>query len=474
MCPGCFEKQRRIDALEDAVHRLTAKLRYQARTATEGVFGSSTPSSQMPLKPNTLPERQARRGGARPGHVGHGRSATSPAQADRVETVPLSTTHCADCRGLLETRGFVARTVIEIPPVRAQRVLYRLETKRCGRCRRTFHARAPAVLPHALYGNELVTHVITQHYVQGVPLGRLEDQLRIGYGSLVGTLHRVAALLAPVGPPLLREYRQAPVKHADETGWRTDGQNGYVWLFATKTLSLFRFRPTRSAAVPQEIFGPRRLPGVLVVDRYPGYNKIRCAIQYCYAHLLRKIQDLEKECPDHPEVRTFTETVAPLLKEAMGLRSTSISDAAFTRQAQRVKRRLRKAIQASAQHPGIQAIQTIFREQAARLYHWARDRTIPADNNLAERDLRPSVIARKVSFGSQSDAGAKTRETLMTVLCTLRKRFPDDFVARFKRTLDHLAEDPTRDPYPLLFQERAPPHKVGQHPLRPRRRASLE
>jgi hypothetical protein len=314
--------------------------------------------------------------------------------------------------------------------------------------------------------------VITQHYVQGVPLGRLEDQLRIGYGSLVGTLHRVAALLAPVGDRLLQEYRRAPVKHADETGWRTDGQNGYVWLFATKTLSLFRFRRTRSAAVPREVFGARRLPGVLVVDRYPGYNQVRCAKQYCYAHLLRKVQDLERECPDHSEVRAFTERLAPLLKEAMGLRAASLSDAAFTHQAQRVKRRLRKISQASTQHPGIQAIQTIFREHAQRLYHWARDRTIPADNNLAERDLRPSVIARKVSFGSQSEAGAKTRETLMTVLCTLRKRFPDDFVARFKRALDHLVDDPTRNPYSLLFQERAPPPQVRRHPLRPRQRVS--
>jgi len=443
--------------LTDEVARLTAKVRYQMRTATEGVFGSSTPSSKISLKPNTLPERQARQGGARQGHVGHGRRATSEQTADGVETIPLVVHQCPDCGGPLAPYEWARRTVIEMRPVRPRTLLYRLETKRCRRCHHTVRARVPAVLSKSLYGNELVTHVATQHYVQGVPLGRLEDQLRIGYGSLVGTLHRLAALLAPVGPRLLHEYRRAPVKHADETGWRTDGHNGYVWLFATKTLSLFRFRQTRSASVPKEIFGARRLPGVLVVDRYPGYNHVRCAIQYCYAHLLRKVQDLEKECPDHAEVRAFTETVAPLLKEAMGLRAASLSHVAFTRQAQRVKRRLLKAIHASAQHPGIQAIQTIFREHAKRLYHWARDRTVPADNNLAERDLRPSVIARKVSFGSQSDAGAHTRETLMTILCTLRKRFPDDFVPRFKRALDQLAEDPTRDPHALLFQERTPP-----------------
>ena len=75
---------------------------------------------------------------------------------------------------------------------------------------------------------------------------------------------------------------------------------------------------------------------------------------------------------------------------------------------------------------------------------------MPADNNLAERDLRPSVIARKVSFGSQSDAGAQTRSILMSVLHTLKKRCADPCSA-LKTGLDRLAQDPTVDPFELLF-----------------------
>src|SRR3989449_11352717 len=85
-----------------------------------------------------------------------------------------------------------------------------------------------------------------------------------------------------------------------------------------------------------------------------------------------------------------------------------------------------------------------------RLYHWAKNQAIPADNNRAERELRPLVIARKISFGSQSEQGALTRETLMSVLHTLRKRTQDVFGA-FQRALDALAEDEKRDPYMLLF-----------------------
>jgi len=60
------------------------------------------------------------------------------------------------------------------------------------------------------------------------------------------------------------------------------------------------------------------------------------------------------------------------------------------------------------------------------------------------------VIARKISFGSQSEQGAQTREILMSVLHTLRKR-TDDYFGAFKRALDALAQDETRDPYKLLF-----------------------
>jgi hypothetical protein len=98
-------------------------------------------------------------------------------------------------------------------------------------------------------------------------------------------------------------------------------KNGYVWLFATDRISLFQFQKTRSARVAQAVLGENELPGVLVVDRYAGYNQAPCAIQYCYAHLLRDVQGLEKEFPKCDEVKAFVGTLAPLLSLAMGLRN---------------------------------------------------------------------------------------------------------------------------------------------------------
>ncbi len=134
----------------------------------------------------------------------------------------------------------------------------------------------------------------------------------------------------------------------------------------------------------------------------------------------------------------------------MHLRSLPIPDAQFYEQATEVKSQIMEAVHDSAQHLAIRRIQEIFHDNEERIYRWADDRQIPADNNLAERDLRPTVIARKVSFGSQSEAGANTRSILMTVLHTLKKRNSDPCTT-LKTALDQLAKNPTLDPFPLLF-----------------------
>lgn len=448
-CPGCLDKQRQINELQEEIRRLKDRLRYQERTAKEGVFGSSTPSSKLPVKPSSLPERQARSGGGRRGHKGHGRKTVAEDQADRVVDVPAPD-RCPDCGGPLEDKGRRRRTVLQAQPVRVERIVYRLGRKRCPHCGRTVQSRAPGVLPKCQYGNGLLTYLVVQHYLYGTTLGQLEKQTGIGVGSVVDALHQLARRLRSVPELLLPQYRRAPVKHADETCWRTDGQNGYAWLFATANLSLYRFRSTRSASVVRDVFGPKRVPGVLVVDRYAGYNRTPCKIQYCYAHLLRDLQDIEKQFPDPPEVQAFIQTLAPLLASAMALRGMKLSKREFGKQAGVLAGKIRGVIRRPARHPAVQSYQDIFRQKADRLYHWAKDPCVPAENNFAERELRPLVVARKVSFGSQSRKGATTREVLMSVLHTLRKRTADPTTA-LRGCLDQMAEDPQAKPFELLF-----------------------
>lgn len=450
-CPFCLEKQREIDRLKEENVLLKQRLSYRERKNKEGFFGSSTPSSQQPVKANTEDVKKPR--GAKIGHKGFGRKGFSVSEADRVERVEaLVGQRCPFCGGSLEDKGEEARSVLDIHPVKAERVLYLQKKKWCRSCGKSFRGEVPGVLPRNLYSNQLMATATTMHYLHGIPLGRVCEQLGVGDGSLVEIFHRMARLFSGVIPKLIEEYRHAPVKHADETGWRTDGKNGYAWLFATLKISLFLFKKTRSSSVPRAIFGQERLPGTLVVDRYSGYNKMPCDIQYCYSHLLREVEDLEKEFPDQAEIKAFVSTVAPLLALAMGLRGQPISDAQFSLKASEVKAQIKAAMEAPGQHMGIRRIQDIFTEHEGRLYHWADNREVPAENNLAERDLRPTVIARKVSFGSQSDAGAHTRSVLMTVAHTLRKR-GEDVANRLKYVLDELAKDMSKDPFSLLFPQ---------------------
>lgn len=450
-CPGCFEKQRRIDQLEEELRRLKQQLRYRERQAEEGPFGSSTPSARRPFKANTSEQQRAKAGGARRGHPGHGRATIPVGQADRCPSVPVGNT-CPHCAGPLQNRGCRSRSVLDAQPLRAQRIVYQLQRKYCPHCRKFIRAKPPGVLPKSLFGNQLVTQVVFLHYLCGLPLGRVCQQLGIGLGAAVAILHRVASLFKDLLPQLLEEYRQAPVRHADETGWRNDGRSGYAWLFATPLLSVFLFRRSRSARVAREALGEAPLTGVLVVDRYNGYRRAPCLLQYCYAHLLRAVEDLAEEFPDQAEVQVFTATLIPLLAQAMHLHSLPLTDEEYYAQARQLKQEIEKVMESPAQHLGVRAMQDVFRENAPRLYHWVEDRRVPADNNYAERQLRPTVIARKTSFGSQSEAGAKTREVLMSLVHTLARRFPDP-QTHFKSTLDQLAEDPTRDALRLLFPQ---------------------
>ena len=175
------------------------------------------------------------------------------------------------------------------------------------------------------------------HYVHGVSIGKILEIFgsEITEGGLIEAFHRFGKLCEQVIPELVSIYRKAEVKHADETGWRTDGKRGYAWIFCSDDVSILQFRETRSAKVAQGIFGSERLPGTLVVDRYNAYNRLNCELQYCFAHLLREVEKLENEFVDKNEVYAFTQALGPLLAEAMKLRRRPISDEQYFKKSSR-------------------------------------------------------------------------------------------------------------------------------------------
>jgi len=455
-CRGCLSKMVEIDRLKRQVTklrrenaRLKKRLGRTERTIHEAPFGSATPSSKRPVKANSTEENRKKMGGARQGHKGHGRSGAGSVPDAHVVRVAVPAL-CPDCGSPTRDRGARRRLVVDCEPMQKTTTVYELERRRCPRCGRGLFAEAPGVLPKCLYGNRLLAHVAVEHYLHGTTLGQLEARTGIGCGSLIDALHQLARRLEPATARVLSDYRANPVRRADETTWREDGFNGYAWLFAADDVSLFRFRVSRSSKIPKEVLGTKPLPGVLLVDRYAAYNVAPCQLQYCYAHLLRDVEDLGKEFAEDEQVTAFVDSLAPQLAGAMHLHSLKLSDREYAAQARAIRDRILEIVQAEANHPGVQNIQSIFRENAHRLYHWVENRNIPADNNATERELRPMVIARKLSFGSQSPKGRHTREVLMSVLHTLRKRNPDPAQA-LHTALNRLAANPHEDIVELLF-----------------------
>ena len=205
--------------------RLQDQLRDQARTARAGFFGAAPPSAKRPLKPNSHPPPPPRPAGGQPGHGGHGRHAlaTSSTAARQRGAAP---DRCPDCQATLVARGYKRRTVWDGTPPRPHKRLSELELKDCPRCRRHVRARAPGVFAKNLFTNQRLSSVAVQHYGHGLPLGSLPRQLGLVGGGLWQALRQLGRRLEPIAVGLVREFRQAPVRHADETGWRTDGHNG--------------------------------------------------------------------------------------------------------------------------------------------------------------------------------------------------------------------------------------------------------
>jgi hypothetical protein len=173
--------------------------------AEDGPFGSSTPSSKKPFKKNTTEESATKQGGAKAGHAGHGRKAIDPAEADRVEEVDISET-CPQCGDPLLDKGFRDRSVLDSRPMRARKIVYRL---RRGYC---------------------------LHYLNGMPIGRVCEQVNLGLGTVIEILHRMGRLFEDIVPHLTAEYRDSLVRHADETSWRTDGNTAMPISCATPTI----------------------------------------------------------------------------------------------------------------------------------------------------------------------------------------------------------------------------------------------
>jgi transposase len=450
LCEGCLQKQLIIDRQQQEILALKKKLKLNEKRLKEGFFGSSTPSSQLPVKENSLAQNQAKRGGAQPGHLANKRQAFAPEQADEIRHAKVDSPTCQFCLCQLVSHTPNQRAIFDLQLEQLRKLFYQIERKRCPQCQNIVAGKVLDTLPRATLSNSLLVELAYQHYVLGRTLGQLAEQLSLNYSTLCESFKRVGKLLQPCLEQLKKQYRQAAVRHADETTWRTDGGNGYSWYFGSAEVSLHLFRETRSSSVVKEVLGQEKLAGVLVVDRYAGYNQVPCALQYCYAHLLRDLKKLEEEFEGNQEVKAYTREMKVCLTDAMQLRNRGLSESEYQQAAEAIKARMLELSQRPAKHLAVRNWQDFFVEKSERLYQWCASAEVPAENNYGEREIRKVVIARKVSYGSQSEEGAKTREIWTSVLQSLKKREGEPR-EKLVGVLNRLVENPELDIAKELF-----------------------
>lgn len=437
-CYGCYEKQVKIDKLTEEVESLKSRLSALEKKA-RWIQNPHLPHSKEVFPKPSKPEVKKARGHKK-GQKGFKRKPIDHNEPHRFERIPMPEA-CPDCGHKLQLRTYEDKKIIDLIERQVETVIYEIAKGHCTQCHKNHRASLP-VLPKALIGNQLLAEAAVMAYVDHIPVAKITGMYGnvIQDGTLFKSFYRVADLLEPTIEVLRDDFRRNLYRHADETGWKTDGKNGYAWVFCTSDTTLFQFADTRSGKIAQSIFGQDPLPGYLTVDRYGGYNKVPCEFQYCYAHLLRDVKALEKSEPLNEGVKVFVSQLSHALSEAMKLqKNAELDDVKYYESAKLIQNQIEAIVLNRSEHPGILKIQEIFRDQAARLYHWVDDREVCSHNNFAERTLRGTVVSRKTSYGSKSAKGRESRSVLMSVLYTAKQRLRGDrgaLVRWFKETLD--------------------------------------
>ena len=334
--------------------------------------------------------------------------------------------HCG-CEDLEETGRFDDHFVEDIPEPKIELHRYRRHVQTCRGCGRECQGRGDLELPGSHIGPRarLLAGYSRAHL--GISLEKTDDLLWQLFGldlSRAATLGHIrwgAALFDPVVKELFKILRASPVIHADETGWRIDGKNVWVWCFCNPRLALFLIDHHRSADVVQRALGDS-LPGVLVTDFYAAYHAIDCKKQKCLVHLLRDLHELRDELSRH-HVSKYVKPLVRLLQDAMALakaRST-MSGRKYKAACRKIETRLDTIIWQKPKQPDCRRINKRLVRHRFELLTFLEHADVPADNNTGERDIRSVVAARNDGGVNRSDWGANAFATWKSVIRTCRK-----------------------------------------------------
>lgn len=427
-----------IAVLQEQVARQEAAnqaLREQVATLEKRIAELEAIKTPPPTwaKPNR--SRRARPAGltrrARAPEHNRGRRRSTPT---RVESHALE--RCPDCAYALRG-GMLARRreVIELPPTPVEVVEHRLIKRFCPHCRAWKTPRnvcAGRTIGQSRIGVRLASLIGTLRTVHRLPLAQIQHLLETLYGlhlsvgGLQDLLQRVRAALAPARAEVEVQARASPSHHVDETGWRENGQNGYLWVQATAgptPTRLFTYDPSRAGTVADRLL--EGYTGVVVSDGYAAYDHLALTKQRCWAHILRTAHKLTEAHPADALLRQWVGALKTLYGYACAVAQqegvTQRQRAAAAGDAERRMRLLTRCYRTQEAHPA-QALATWLHQHEDELFTFVRTPGVEGTNNQAERAIRPFVISRKISGGSRSPQGSAIRCDLASVFLTWTAR----------------------------------------------------
>ncbi|NJN17336.1 MAG: IS66 family transposase [Oscillochloris sp.] len=367
----------------------------------------------------------------------------------RTESHALA--QCPDCHYPLRgTSMDYRRQVIDLPPPQPVEVIEHQVIKRfCPSCQR-WHSPTldltGQVFGQGRIGVRVASLIAFLSLVLRVPVRRIQaylrtlHQLTISTGEIVELLHQVRRTLQGDVAALKQQARASPILHGDETGWRENGQNGYLWAFSTPgedAVRYYEYDASRGQHGVRRILGGQ-FKGHLVSDFYCGYNGSAGKHQRCWVHLLRDLHALKEAHARDAEVLAWATAVRALYDEAQDwLKKADPQPTNEAREQQYVALTARAhalGLQfARAKKHACQALAKRLLRHEDELFQFVLVAGLSADNNLAERSIRPLVVIRKISGGSRSPEGTKTRMALASLFETWQARGLNPFDECYRR-----------------------------------------
>lgn len=394
------------------------------------------------FKPNTKGKRN--KVGAPKGHKGISRKIPRPEEI--THEVVLTTDTCPHCGGHVEEpeNGDV-RFVYDIPlPIP---IVKRVITKRpyCHKCGIRITPRSKDHFPGKSWGNNLAITASTWRML-GLTRGKIKFMLNQIYGLDFSTKtiqdmeQFVAKELRFAYEAIKDRVRNSDEVGADETSWRKDGKNHWLWVFSTIDAVLFVVDRSRGRKVPENILD-ESFKGVVVEDGWNGYNSLKHRKQQCLVHINRQIQRGEQRYRIEPrgflknekpvykrrgrprkDFMNFTAALRKIKRDAVQFVDTEPDKEARFRAERNFKRRLDRLIKKEYKNQRVMRMVKFLKRHRDEIFTFIAVPGVPWHNNRAERDIRPSVVIRKNSYGSRSTNGTRTFETMMTFFMTCKKR----------------------------------------------------